>query len=38
LPFGHVPDMVTLPVGAQADLHVTTHGFELALSGYPHLG
>ncbi len=38
LPFGHVPDMVTLPVGAQADLHATTHGFELAVSGYPHLG
>lgn len=37
LPFGHIPDMVTLPVGALAQLHVTANGFELALSGYPHL-
>lgn len=38
LPFGHIPDMVTLPVGAPARLHATAHGFELAVSGYPHLG
>lgn len=38
LPFGHIADMATLPVGAPAQLHATTHGFELAVSGYPHLG
>jgi len=38
LPFGHIPNMVTLPVGAQAHLKATAHGFELAVSGYPHLG
>jgi muramoyltetrapeptide carboxypeptidase len=38
LPFGHIPDMVTLPVGASARLRVTAHGFELAVNGYPHLG
>lgn len=36
LPFGHIPDMVTLPVGAQASLRATAHGFELDVSGYPH--
>lgn len=38
LPFGHIADMVTLPVGAPARLRVTAHGFELAVNGYPHLG
>ncbi|WP_322008776.1 muramoyltetrapeptide carboxypeptidase [Paraburkholderia sp. J12] len=38
LPFGHIPDMATLPVGAPAQLHATAHGFELAVSGYPHPG
>jgi muramoyltetrapeptide carboxypeptidase len=38
LPFGHIPDMVTLPVGASARLRATPHGFELAVNGYPHLG
>lgn len=37
LPFGHIPDMVTLPVGAQARLNATQHGFELAVTDYPHL-
>ncbi|QGZ61383.1 muramoyltetrapeptide carboxypeptidase [Paraburkholderia acidisoli] len=38
LPFGHIPDMVTLPMGAQAQLEATQHGFELNVSDYPHLG
>ncbi|HEY1609540.1 MAG TPA: muramoyltetrapeptide carboxypeptidase [Paraburkholderia sp.] len=38
LPFGHVPDLVTLPVGAQAKLEADRHGFELTVDGYPHLG
>jgi muramoyltetrapeptide carboxypeptidase len=38
LPFGHIPDMVTLPMGAPAQLNSTAHGFELTMSGYPHLG
>ena len=35
LPFGHVPDKVTLPVGAQA--HLVSHDgvVQLHLSGYP---
>jgi muramoyltetrapeptide carboxypeptidase len=37
LPFGHIPDMVTLPMGAPAQLTTTAHGFELTVSGYPHL-
>lgn len=37
LPFGHIPDMVTLPVGAQAQLHASQHGFELAVTDYPYL-
>ncbi|WP_233863216.1 muramoyltetrapeptide carboxypeptidase [Paraburkholderia adhaesiva] len=37
LPFGHIPDMVTLPVGASARLQATAKGFELAVEGYPHL-
>ncbi|WP_028221631.1 muramoyltetrapeptide carboxypeptidase [Paraburkholderia oxyphila] len=38
LPFGHIENMVTLPFGAQAQLSADAHGFELALSDYPHLG
>jgi len=38
LPFGHVPDLVTLPVGAHAALEADHHGFALTVSGYPHLG
>jgi len=38
LPFGHVADLVTLPVGAHAQLDADAHGFSLTVSGYPHLG
>ncbi len=38
LQFGHVPDMVTLPVGAHAQLVANAHGFRLTVSDYPHLG
>ena len=38
LPFGHVPDLVTLPVGARAKLEADRDGFELTVDGYPHLG
>jgi muramoyltetrapeptide carboxypeptidase len=38
LQFGHVPNMLTLPVGADAHLVADTHGFTLSLSGYPCLG
>jgi muramoyltetrapeptide carboxypeptidase len=38
LQFGHVPSMLTLPVGADAHLVADTHGFTLSLSGYPCLG
>lgn len=37
LQFGHVPDMLTLPVGADAHLVAGAHGFKLTLSGYPCL-
>lgn len=37
LPFGHVPDLLTLPVGAQATLEADRDGFELTVDGYPHL-
>ncbi|MDR6411437.1 muramoyltetrapeptide carboxypeptidase [Paraburkholderia terricola] len=37
LQFGHVPNMLTLPVGADAHLVANAHGFKLTLSGYPHL-
>lgn len=37
LQFGHVSDMLTLPVGADAHLVAGAHGFELTLSGYPCL-
>ncbi len=35
LPFGHVKDKVTLPVGAKAHLHSAKDGVTLELSGYP---
>ncbi|RQR55350.1 muramoyltetrapeptide carboxypeptidase [Burkholderia sp. Bp9126] len=38
LQFGHVPDLVTLPFGAHAQLVANAHGFRLTLSDYPHLG
>jgi len=37
LQFGHVRDMLTLPVGADAHLVAGAHGFKLSVSGYPHL-
>src|SRR5450830_1839051 len=37
LPFGHIPDRVTLPVGGHADLQADEGGFTLTLSGYPTL-
>jgi muramoyltetrapeptide carboxypeptidase len=37
LQFGHVPNMLTLPVGADAHLVAGAHGFRLTLSGYPSL-
>jgi len=38
LPFGHVAETATLPVGAPARLHAPAHGFELSMSGYPYSG
>ncbi|MCC8405896.1 muramoyltetrapeptide carboxypeptidase [Paraburkholderia sp. MMS20-SJTN17] len=38
LQFGHVHDMLTLPVGAHARLVANAHGFRLTASGYPSLG
>jgi muramoyltetrapeptide carboxypeptidase len=37
LQFGHVPNMLTLPVGADAHVVAGAHGFRLTLSGYPSL-
>jgi muramoyltetrapeptide carboxypeptidase len=37
LEFGHIPNLVTLPVGADAHLVSAPHGFKLTVSGYPHL-
>jgi muramoyltetrapeptide carboxypeptidase len=37
LQFGHIPNMLTLPVGADAHLVSDAHGFKLTLSGYPTL-
>jgi muramoyltetrapeptide carboxypeptidase len=37
LSFGHIPDMVTLPIGADAHLQADPQGFRLTVSGYPHL-
>ncbi|MBB5442233.1 MULTISPECIES: muramoyltetrapeptide carboxypeptidase [unclassified Paraburkholderia] len=38
LQFGHVHNMVTLPVGADARLVANAHGFRLTASGYPSIG
>lgn len=35
LPFGHVPDKLTLPVGAPARLHADSTGFTLTAEAYP---
>ena len=35
LPFGHIRDKVTLPVGADCTLNSDAKGFRLELSGYP---
>jgi len=37
LPFGHIADRVSLPVGAHADLESDARGFSLRLSAYPIL-
>lgn len=37
LPFGHIRDKLTLPVGAVAQLASDAQGFTLELSGYPTL-
>ena len=37
LPFGHIADHVTLPVGAQALLQSDAQGYRLQLDGYPTL-
>ncbi|HZZ11670.1 MAG TPA: muramoyltetrapeptide carboxypeptidase [Paraburkholderia sp.] len=37
LQFGHVPNMLTLPVGADAHLVADSRGFRLTLSNYPCL-
>jgi len=37
LPFGHIADKLTLPVGAQAHLLSQKNAFQLALTGYPSL-
>ena len=37
LPFGHMRDKFTLPVGAECVLSSDAQGFRLQLSGYPHL-
>ena len=37
LPFGHIADKVTLPVGAQARLTTTDSGWRLVMRGYPLL-
>jgi muramoyltetrapeptide carboxypeptidase len=36
LPFGHVDDLVTLPIGVPAHLNAGHAGFELTFSGYPN--
>lgn len=37
LPFGHCDKLVTLPVGANAQLVADEQGFTLTVDGYPHL-
>jgi muramoyltetrapeptide carboxypeptidase len=34
LPFGHIRDKVTIPVGARCSLDVHPNAFSLRLSGY----
>ncbi len=36
LPFGHCPDLVTLPVGTPATLIANEHGFSLTVRDYPY--
>ena len=38
LPFGHIRDKLTLPVGADCVLRSDAAGLRLELSAYPHLG
>jgi len=38
LPFGHIADRVTLPVGAWAKLQANVDGYRLQLDDYPTLG
>ncbi|MFT5531888.1 MAG: muramoyltetrapeptide carboxypeptidase [Burkholderiaceae bacterium] len=37
LPYGHIPDKVTLPIGAPATLRGDAHGWTLSVVGYPFL-
>jgi muramoyltetrapeptide carboxypeptidase len=37
LQFGHTLDKLTLPVGAEANLHSDAQGFTLTVTDYPHL-
>ena len=37
LPFGHIRNKLTLPIGATCSLRVTKQRFKLELSSYPHL-
>lgn len=37
LPFGHISDKLTLPVGCQATLISQTHQLQLSMTGYPAL-
>jgi muramoyltetrapeptide carboxypeptidase len=37
LPFGHIADRLTLPVGARARLESSEHGYSLRLDAYPTL-
>ena len=38
LKFGHVPELLTLPFGADAHLVAHAQGFDMRLWNYPHLG
>lgn len=38
LPIGHVPDIISLPIGAHAQLSCTRQGYTLTVQGYPTLG
>ena len=37
LPFGHIRDKATLPIGCQATLSSDTQNWQLTMSGYPVL-